>query len=93
MVRSLIIAAALGVGLLSAGAITNDVAAARFNNREAASVTHEITLAHYQGGYDHRGYHRPHYMPPPRHHWNRFPPRRYEHSWRHQRSYQYGSRY
>jgi hypothetical protein len=32
-------------------------------------------------------------MPPPRHHWNSFPPRRYEHSWRHQRSYQYGSRY
>jgi hypothetical protein len=92
-VRSLIIAAALGVGLISAGVITNDAAAAPFSNREAANVTHEITPAHYQRGYDHRGYHRPHYMSPPRHNWNRFPPRRHEHSWRHQRSYQYGSRY
>ena len=90
--RSLLIAAALGVGLLSAGAVTDNAAAAPFSNREAASVAHEVTPAHYQRGYDHRGYHRQHYTPP-RHHWNRYAPRRPDHSWRRQRSYQYGSRH
>jgi hypothetical protein len=93
MVRSLLIAAALGVDLLSAGVTTDTAAAAPFSNRESASAAHEVTPAHYQRGYDHRGYHPQHYMPPPRHHWNRYAPRRPDHSWRHQRSYQYGSRY
>ena len=92
--RSLLVAAALGLGLLSAGVMTDRAAAAPVHDRAPVSTSQEVTAVHYQRGYDQRGHDRPHYVPPPRHHWHRYvpspPPR---HSWGHPQPYQYGSRY
>ncbi len=91
--RSLLVAAALGLGLLSAGATTSTAAAAPFGARAPGGVASEVTPVHYQRGYGYHGYHRPHYVPPPRHHWHRYaPPPPPRHSWHHHRHYQYGWR-
>lgn len=87
--RSLLVAAALGLGLLSAAATVDPAAAAPYRagiSQPGTSLA--ITPVHYQR----HGYHRPHYAPPPRHHWHRYapPPR---HAWRQPRPHQYGSRY
>jgi hypothetical protein len=89
-VRSLLVAAALGLGLLAAGGTIDTAAAAPYRAAAPAGVTQLVTPVHYER----RGYHRPQYVPPPRHHWHRYPPAPPpHHSWRHPRPYQYGSRY
>ena len=80
------IAAALGLGLLSAGAAAN---AAPFLH---AGTEAGVTQVHYQGGP-----HRPHYAPPPRPHHHRYapppPPRHYGwHAPQHRPYRQYGWR-
>jgi hypothetical protein len=89
---SLLVAAALGLGLLSAG--TQGAAAAPFHEQAPAGFTPLATQVHYQRGYDHRGYYQPHYAPPPRHHWHRYapPPPRPHHSWHQPRPHHYGWR-
>ncbi len=65
--RRFLVAAALGLGLLSAGATLNGAGAAPFAQEGPA-----VTLVH--------GPHWRHYAPPPRHHhWHRYapPPRHY----------------
>ncbi len=65
--RRFLVAAALGLGLLSAGATLNGAGAAPFAQEEPA-----VTQVH--------GPHWRHYAPPPRHHhWHRYapPPRHY----------------
>ncbi|MBL6454633.1 hypothetical protein JMJ55_04810 [Belnapia sp. T6] len=89
--RSLLVAAALGLGLLSAG--TQDAAAAPFPAQAPAGLAQSAIPVHYQRGYDHRGYHQPHYAPPPRHHWHRYaPPPPPHRSWHHPRPHHYGWR-
>jgi hypothetical protein len=91
MMRSLLVAAALGLGLLSAA--TSIAAAGPFGAGAPAGATHAVTPVQYQRGYDHRGYHRPHYMPPSRHHWHRHAPPRHEHYPRHQPPQRFGARH
>src|SRR4051812_14297501 len=71
--RSLLVAATLGLGLLSAGTTIRHAAAAPFHDRAPANIGEQLTPAHDQRGYDHRGHGRQYYAPPP-------PP---HHSWRH----------
>ena len=88
--RKLFAAAALGLGLLSAGSAIGTATAAPYNALSSVGMSQAATPVRYE----HRGYHRPHYVPPPRHHWRRHtPPPPRHHSWRHPRPYQYGSRY
>ncbi|RYH13306.1 MAG: hypothetical protein EON57_02190 [Alphaproteobacteria bacterium] len=86
--RSLLVAAALGLGLLAAGATGGDAAASPYRGTTPA-MGPMVMPVHYE----HRGYHRPHYVPPPRHHWRHAPPPP-RHGWRHPRAhhYQYGAR-
>ncbi|WP_211259490.1 hypothetical protein [Belnapia moabensis] len=82
--RRFLVAAALGLGLLSAGATLDGAGAAPFHQEGPG-----VTLVH--------GDHWRHYAPPPRHHWHRYapPPRHYgwqHHGWQprhhhHQRHY------
>ena len=87
--RSLLVAAALGLGLLTASA-TGDAAAADPYRGTMPAMSQSAMPVHYE----HRGYHRPHYVPPPRHHWRRYapPPPPSRHGWRPPHSYQYGGR-
>jgi hypothetical protein len=87
--RSLFVAAALGLGLLSAAATLNLAAAEPYHPGAPASMHQEATPVHYER----HGGHHPHYVPPPRHHWHRHAPPPPRHSWRHLRPNQYGSRY
>jgi hypothetical protein len=80
MMRNLLVAAALGLGLLSAAA--NTAAAGPLGGSAPASTAAAVTPVHYQRGYDHRRYHRPRYVPPPRYHAPRYLPPRHDHSWR-----------
>ncbi|MDN3566406.1 hypothetical protein QWZ14_18700 [Paeniroseomonas aquatica] len=85
--RSLLLAAALGLGLLSAGGSAAPAAAAPYHAGPAADLAQAATPVHYER----HGY-RPHYAPP-RHHWHRYAPPPPRHSWRHQpRHYYYGAR-
>ncbi len=81
--RRFLVAAALGLGLLSAGATLNGAGAAPFAQEEPA-----VTQVH--------GPHWRHYAPPPRHHhWHRYapPPRHYGwHRPRHDQPRHYGWR-
>jgi hypothetical protein len=88
MMRRLLIAATLGLGLLSAGGMAADAAAVAGTRGHAAPARAEaddghllLTPAHYQRDFHHHGHRRPHYAPPPplRHHWHRVapPPARY----------------
>ncbi len=71
--RRFFVAAALGLGLLSAGATLDGSGAAPFHHGDPA-----VTLMH--------GHHWRHYAPPPRHHWHRYaPPPRHHHGWHHGR--------
>lgn len=87
--RSLLLAAALGLGLLSAGGSATTATAAPYHAAPVAGLAQAVTPVHYQ-----RPGHRPHYAPPPRHYRHRYaPPPPPRHSWRHQpRHYQYGAR-
>lgn len=84
--RRLIVAAALGLGMLAAGATGHDAVASPYRATIPAFSQAPVPVH-----YEHRSYHRPHYAPPPHHHWRRHgpspPPR---HGWRH--PYQYGAR-
>lgn len=91
--RSLLVAAALSLGLLAAGTATDSAAAAPFPGRSPTSFAQEVAPVHYQRGYAGGGHYQRHYVPPPRHHWHRYAPPPHHHSWRHVRPYQYGSRY
>ncbi len=81
--RRFLVAAALGLGLLSAGATLNGAGAAPFAQEGPA-----VTQVH--------GPHWRHYAPPPRHHhWHRYapPPRHYGwHRPRHDQPRHYGWR-
>jgi hypothetical protein len=86
--RRLLVAAALGLGILAVGATGHDAAASPYRGTVPA-LSQSPVLVHYE----HRGYHRPHYAPPPRHHWRRYaPPPPPRHGWRHPHPYQYGAR-
>jgi hypothetical protein len=90
--RNFLIAAALGVGLLSAGAATQQASAAPFNAGGMA-VGEGVTQVQYYGGYYRRPYHPPppprYYAPRPRYygHYAPPPPPRY---YRHPRPYYRG---
>jgi hypothetical protein len=90
--RSLLVAAALSLGLLAVGTTADTAAAAPFPDRSLTSFAQEVTPVHYQRGYGRGGYYQRHYAPPARHDWHRYAPPPH-HSWRHARRYQYGSRY
>ena len=66
-----LIAAALGLGLLSAGTAG---AATRIMPHEG--ITAGVTQVQYRGGH-----YRPHYAPPPRHHRHYAPPRPRHYGW------------
>jgi hypothetical protein len=68
--RSLL-AAALGLGLLSAGAMMGSAASAPFHDQAPGRIGVQTTPVHYEHGYHPQGYHRPHYAPPPHHGWRR----------------------
>jgi len=68
--RRFLAAAALGLGLLSAGAALDGAGAAPFRHEGPG-----VTLAH--------GDHWPHSAPPPRPHWPRYAPPPRHHHWRH----------
>jgi hypothetical protein len=75
--RRLLVAATLGLGLLSAGGLAAGAAAGPLGDgadAHAASAGRPLTPAHYQRGFQHHGHHRPHFAPPPRHHWYRVAP-------------------
>ena len=88
--RSLLVAAALGLGLLSAA--VNPAAAHPLGTVAPAESVDAVTPVHYRHGHGHRGYHRPRYVPPPRHHGHRYLPPRHDHSRRHQPPQQFGWR-
>jgi hypothetical protein len=92
--RSLLVAATLGLGLLSAGTIPGTAAATPYSAMRPAGLAEQvapISPLHYQLGYHHRDY-RPRYAPPP-HHWHGYGRPRHDHFSRHHRPYGYGPRY
>ena len=89
--RSFFVAAALGLGLLTAGATMHNAAAAPFPERALAGTAEAITPVHYRPAPHRHGYYRPHYVPP-RHRWHRPAPPP-PHAWRHPAPQRYGSRY
>ena len=90
--RRLLVAAALGLGLLSAGPTVPGAIAAPLRDASPQLLASGITPVHGDRWYPDRGYHRPHYAPPPRHHWHRWEPPRH-HGWHHPRPYRHGWRY
>ena len=81
--RRLLVAIALGLGVLAAGAGSDDAAASPYRGT-APAMSHSAMPVHYQ----HRGYYRPHYVPPPRHYGHRHaPPPPPRHGWRDPRPY------
>jgi len=87
--RKLLIAAALGLGLLSGGAVTQKASAAPFNAAGIEAGVGVTPVQYYRDGYRrpyygprHYGprHHRPrHYAPRPRHYGYYAPPRPYRH--------------
>jgi len=91
MVRRLLIAAALGFGLLSGGELTSAASANPYGHAagERPQVADPIvTPVHYERGFHGHGHYRPYYAPPPHRHWQRYaPPPRYYQPPRHHPSY------
>ena len=89
--RSLLIAAALGLGLLSASAGAQMATASPFSAVVPTGIGDEapaISPVHYQRGYHRHDLGRAHYVPP-RRHWRAYvPPHR--HYPRYHRPYQHG---
>jgi hypothetical protein len=71
--RRLLIAAALGIGVLSTGAVTPQASAAPFNAGGIEVGVGVTPVQYYRGGY----YRRPYYAPPPPRYYGYGPPRRY----------------
>jgi hypothetical protein len=89
--RRLLIAAALGLGLLSAGGLTSTASANPHGHsagQRPSAADSLIAPVHYERGFHRHGHYRPHYASPSYRHWQRYePPARYYHPPRHHPSY------
>lgn len=80
--RHLLMAAALGIGLFSAGALTGTASASPIGHAavsQAEAAVPAIAPVHYDPRAYRHGPYRPYYAPPPHRHWQRYqpPPRHY----------------